>query len=295
MTLFLQFLIEGIILGSIYALISLGYTMVYGIIKLINFAHGDIMMIGAFTGYFVTTKYNIGLFPAIIIAILVCSVLGVAIEKVAYKPVRNSSRISALITAIGVSFLLEYGMVAAVGADSKSFNENVVPDKVYHYFNGQLNIKLIDYIIFFTSIALMIALQLIVKKTKIGRAMRAVSQDADAAQLMGINVDRVISFTFILGSSLAAVAGVLYGVYCNSIDPLMGITPGLKAFVAAVFGGIGSIPGAMVGGLSLGIIETLVSGYASSMYKDAAAFVILIIILIIKPSGLFGKNIKEKV
>lgn len=292
---FIQFLLAGIALGSVYALISLGYTMVYGIIKLINFAHGDIYMVGAYIAFVVVTNLKMGIIPAFIIAMVLCGILGVVIERIAYKPVRNSSRISALITAIGVSFFLEYGMKAIVGADYRTYPDNLLPDIKYTFMGGKVIINIKDIIVIGTSLILMLLLQFIVKKTKIGKAMRALSQDQDAAQLMGINVDNVISFTFALGSALAGAAGVLVGIYYNSIDPLMGIQPGLKAFIAAVFGGIGIIPGAMVGGLSMGVIESLVSGYGSSLYKDAIAFVILIVILIIKPTGLFGKNVKEKV
>lgn len=289
---FLQQLVNGISLGSIYALIALGYTMVYGIIKLINFAHGDIYMIGAYIGFAVTTYAKLGFFPALIISMVLCAILGITIEKVAYKPLRNSSRIAVLITAIGMSLLLEYTMMFFAGAGVKSF-PMVLSDSLFHI--SGITIKMQQIYIVITTVILMIILQLIVKKTKIGKAMRAVSTDKDAAQLMGIKVDSTISFTFAIGSALAGAAGVLVGVYYNSIDPLMGMMPGLKAFVAAVFGGIGNIPGAMLGGLLIGLLETFVSGYGNSMYRDAAVFAFLIIILIIKPSGLLGKNTKEKV
>lgn len=289
---FLQQLVNGISLGSIYALIALGYTMVYGIIKLINFAHGDIYMIGAYIGFAVTTYAKLGFFPALIISMVLCAILGITIEKVAYKPLRNSSRIAVLITAIGMSLLLEYTMMFFAGAGVKSF-PMVLSDTLFHI--SGITIKMQQIYIVITTVILMIILQIIVKKTKIGKAMRAVSTDKDAAQLMGIKVDSTISFTFAIGSALAGAAGVLVGVYYNSIDPLMGMMPGLKAFVAAVFGGIGNIPGAMLGGLLIGLLETFVSGYGNSMYRDAAVFAFLIIILIIKPSGLLGKNTKEKV
>jgi len=289
---FLQQMVNGISLGSIYALIALGYTMVYGIIKLINFAHGDVYMIGAYIGFAATTYANLGFIPALIISMIACAVLGIVIEKVAYKPLRNSSRIAVLITAIGVSLLLEYVMMFFVGAEVRSYPK-VLSDAAYNL--GPVRISMQQIYIVATAIALMILLQFIVHKTKTGKAMRAVSVDSDAAQLMGIRVDKTISFTFAIGSAFAGAAGVLVGIYYNSIDPLMGIMPGLKAFVAAVFGGIGSIPGAMIGGLSIGIMETLVSGYGNSMYRDAAVFAFLIIILIFKPTGLLGKNIREKV
>lgn len=289
---FLQQMVNGISLGSIYALIALGYTMVYGIIKLINFAHGDIYMLGAYIGFTVTTYANLGFLPALIISMIVCAFLGIIVEKVAYKPLRNSSRIAVLITAIGVSLLIEYTMMFFVGAEVRSYPK-LLSEEAFNLGSVVINMQQI-YIIA-TSVILMIILQFVVNKTKIGKAMRAVSADKDAAQLMGIKVDRTISFTFAIGSALAGAGGVLVGIYYNSIDPLMGVMPGLKAFVAAVFGGIGSIPGAMIGGLSIGVMETLVSGYGNSMYRDAAVFAFLIIILILKPSGLLGKNTKEKV
>lgn len=289
---FLQQMVNGISLGSIYALIALGYTMVYGIIKLINFAHGDVYMIGAYIGFAATTYANLGFFPALLIAMIACSVLGMTIEKVAYKPLRNSSRIAVLITAIGMSLFLEYVMMFFVGAQVKSYPK-LLSDKVYHF--GDIVISMQQIYIVVTAIILMILLQFIVHKTKTGKAMRAVSIDKDAAQLMGIKVDRTISITFAIGSAFAGAAGVLVGIYYNSIDPLMGVMPGLKAFIAAVFGGIGSIPGAMIGGLSIGIMETIVSGYGNSMYRDAAVFALLILILILKPAGLLGKNTREKV
>lgn len=289
---FLQQMVNGISLGSIYALIALGYTMVYGIIKLINFAHGDVYMIGAYVGFAATTYARLGFIPALVISMISCAVLGIVIEKVAYKPLRHSSRIAVLITAIGVSLLLEYVMMFFVGAEVRSYPK-VLSDAAINL--GSVRISMQQIYIIVTAIALMVLLQFIVHKTKTGKAMRAVSIDADAAQLMGIRVDKTISFTFAIGSAFAGAAGVLVGIYYNSIDPLMGVMPGLKAFVAAVFGGIGSIPGAMIGGLSIGIMETMVSGYGNSMYRDAAVFAFLIIILIFKPAGLLGKNTREKV
>jgi branched-chain amino acid transport system permease protein len=291
---FLQQLINGISLGSTYALIALGYTMVYGIIKLINFAHCDIYMIGAFIGYYCLMIFNLGFVPSLIIAMALCTMLGVAIEKVAYKPLRNSSRIAVLITAIGVSLFLEYGMMALVGADVRAYPDmtGLLADQ---FFIGGIQIKMQQIIIVGVSVFLMVLLQFIVKKTKMGKAMRAVSLDADAARLMGINVDATISFTFMLGSAFAGAAGVLVGMYYKSINPLMGYLPGIKAFVAAVFGGIGSIPGAMIGGYFIGLVEVLVSGYINSLFKDAVVFAILILILIIKPTGLMGRAEREKV
>ena len=300
MEIIIQQLINGLFLGSIYALMALGYTMVYGIIKLINFAHGEIYMIGSFIGYFLIHQFNDwgilpngwGFFVAMIVSMIVSAALGVIIEILAYRPLRGATRISALITAIGVSYLLQNLMIYFFSPDTRPFPQAI--ERKLYTFSG-ISVSNIQLLILFVSVSLMLLLQIIVKGTKMGKAMRAVSTDPEAAQLMGINVDNVISFTFVLGSSLAGAAGVLVGIYYNSISPLMGVTPGLKAFVAAVFGGIGIIPGAMVGGYVIGIIETLVSAYGGSMFKDAVVYLILIIILIVKPSGIFGKNTKEKV
>ncbi|MBR5001156.1 MAG: branched-chain amino acid ABC transporter permease [Firmicutes bacterium] len=289
---FLQQIVNGLSLGSTYALIALGYTMVYGIIKLINFAHGDIYMLGAYIGFAVITKLGLGFFPALIIAMVLCAIIGILTERIAYKPLRNSARITLLITAIGVSFFMEYVMVYFVGANVRAFPD-IIPKTQYHLGNVVINLQQI--VILCTTIALMVLLQFVVHKTKIGKAMRAVSADRDAAELMGINVNRTISATFAIGSALAGAGGVMVGMFYNSINPLMGMMPGLKAFVAAVFGGIGIIPGAMIGGFGIGLIETLVSGYGSSMYKDAVVFAILILVLIFKPAGLLGKNTREKV
>ncbi|MGI6763981.1 MAG: branched-chain amino acid ABC transporter permease [Anaerovoracaceae bacterium] len=288
----MQQMVNGISLGSIYALIALGYTMVYGIIKLINFAHGDVYMIGAYIGFAATTYAQLGFLPALLISMAACAVLGMTIERIAYKPLRGSTRIAVLITAIGVSLFLEYVMMFFVGAEVRSYPV-LLSNKVFHLGNVLINMQQIYIVV--TAIALMILLQFIVHKTKTGKAMRAVSIDRDAAQLMGIKVDNTISITFAIGSAFAGAAGVLVGIYYNSIDPLMGIMPGLKAFIAAVFGGIGNIPGAMIGGMAIGIMETLVSGYGYSLYRDAVVFAFLILILILKPSGLLGKNIREKV
>ena len=288
----LQQLINGISLGSIYALIALGYTMIYGIIKLINFAHGDIYMVGAYIGFFAITQANLSILPALLISMVVTGLLGMLVEKLAYKPLRHAPRISILITAIGVSFFLEYATMYFVSPTPRTFPE-VIDNVAFHV--GDLVINGQQLLILGITVVLMIILTYIVQKTKLGKAMRAASFDTETAQLMGVNADQVISFTFIIGSALAAVVGVLVGVYYNSIDPLMGIMPGLKAFVAAVLGGIGILPGAVVGGLVLGVIEALVSGFLSSTFRDAAAFAILILVLLFKPSGLFGKNTNEKV
>lgn len=291
---FLQQMVNGLSLGAIYALIALGYTMVYGIVKLINFAHGDIMMVGAYVGFFSVSVLGTNILIAMIFAMVACALLGVVIEKIAYKPLRNSTRIAALITAIGVSLFLEYTTIFFLTPNQKVYPEEAFPVTSYQIMDG-LTISNKDIFVFFSAVILMVILQYVIKRTRTGKAMRAVSLDKEAAMLMGINVDRTISTTFAIGSALAAAAGVMIGVYYNSINPLMGIIPGLKAFVAAVLGGIGIIPGAMVGGFVMGILETMVSGYSSSLYRDAVAFGVLIIILLIKPTGLFGKNTGEKV
>lgn len=287
-------LVNGLSLGSIYALIALGYTMVYGIIQLINFAHGEVLMVGAYVGFFAVAVLKLNFFLALILAMLAASLLGMLIERVAYKPLRNSTRLAALITAIGVSLLLQNGGLAVFGTDFRSFPQ-ALPKVTYKFLEGKVTITSHQIIILLVTIGMMLMLQYIVQKTKTGKAMRAVSFDKDAALLMGVNADSVISVTFALGSALAAVAGVLLGLYYQTIHPLMGLMPGLKAFVAAVLGGIGIIPGAMTGGFLLGIIEALVSGYWSTNYRDPVVFGILILILIVKPAGLLGKDTREKV
>ncbi len=279
-------------LGSVYALLALGYTMVYGIIKLINFAHGDIYTLGAYFGYFFIKVLHLNFFIALILAMAVSAIIGVVIEYIAYRPLRHSPRIAVLISALGISFLLENGMTYLYGSDQRSFPQAI--KTVQHHFYG-IQVSNIQLIIAVTSIVLMLLLTYIVKNTKMGRAMGAVSADPDAASLMGININHTISFTFAIGSALAAAGGVLIGLYYNSIDPLMGMTPGLKAFVAAVLGGIGIIPGAAVGGWLIGILETMVQATAFSDYKDAIVYAMLIVILLIKPTGILGKNKREKV
>jgi len=299
----LQNLLNGIAAGSIYALIALGYTMVYGILKLINFAHGDIFMLGSFVGYYAgnyATKragggaLNSPLTAALImlLAMVICGAFGYLNERVAYRPLRNAPRIASLITAIGVSFLLEYGGQFVFGPDPKFFPE-LVPKHIINF--GGITTTNYQMIVLGVALAFMALLQYIVYGTKFGRAMRAVSFNFETASLMGIPTDRVISMTFVLGSALAAVAGILFGLSYPKIDPLMGIMPGLKAFVAAVLGGIGNVPGAVVGGLVIGIIEAFIGGSSFSNYRDAIAFVILIVILLFRPSGLFGKYQAEKV
>ncbi|KJE28649.1 branched-chain amino acid transport system / permease component family protein [Geobacillus kaustophilus] len=289
----IQQLVNGISLGSIYALIALGYTMVYGIVRLINFAHGDVFMVGSFVGFYAVTMLGVGFVPALLLAMAACAVLGMIIERIAYKPLRNAARIAVLITAIGVSLLIEYVTIYLRGAQPEAYPSTLLPDRNLELFGVVISSQ--SLFILGTSLVLMVLLQFIVHRTKIGKAMRAVSHDAEAARLMGINVDNTISATFAIGSALAGAAGVIFGIYYTKIEPLMGILPGLKAFVAAVLGGIGIIPGAMVGGLLLGVIESLVSGLGYSLWRDGAAFVILILILIFRPAGLFGKNVREKV
>lgn len=289
----IQQLVNGISLGSIYALIALGYTMVYGIVKLINFAHGDVFMVGSFVGFYAITVMDLSFIPALLISMVSCAIFGVLIERIAYKPLRNATRIAALITAIGVSLLIENGLIYIRGAQPEAYPNNVLPMDKLNILGVSISSQSI--LILSVSIILMIILQFVVHKTKIGKAMRAVSFDSEAAKLMGINVNNTISATFAIGSALAGAAGVIFGIYYIKIEPLMGVLPGLKAFVAAVLGGIGIIPGAMVGGLLLGVIEALVSAAGYSLWRDGVAFVVLILILIFLPQGLFGKNKREKV
>ncbi|WP_298730958.1 branched-chain amino acid ABC transporter permease [uncultured Granulicatella sp.] len=293
MELLIQQLVNGLAVGSIYALIALGYTMVYGTIKLINFAHGDVYMMGAFIGYFAVMVLKLNVFLALLVAMVACAILGVVIERVAYKPLRKSTRVAALITAIGVSYLLENAMSYFFGAESRPFPSDFGTETFTLFGDVSVNGKQI--LIFGITVLLMALLQFIVRYIKMGKAMRAVAVDEQAAQLMGIDVDGVISFTFALGSALAGIAGVLVGVYYNTISTTMGITVGLKAFVAAVLGGIGSIPGAMVGGYLIGLLETMVSFFGYSPYRDGVVYFLLFIILIVLPAGLFGKNVREKV
>jgi branched-chain amino acid transport system permease protein len=300
---FLQQIINGLALGAFYALIALGYTMVYGVLRFINFAHGDIFMIGAFCGYYLTPRlmphFGGGMAPFGVAAVLlltmaICALLGMTIEKLAYRPLRSMPKLTVLITAIGVSLFLEYGGQFVFGPDPKGFPAELIADRAIEG-TGALTITTTQLAAFLISIGLLIGLSLIVKRTKLGMAMRAVSNNATAAELMGVNIDTVISFTFGLGSALAGAAGILYAISYPSIDPLMGILPGIKAFVAAVLGGIGNIPGAAVGGIIIGIVETFVGGSKFSTYRDAIAFAVLIVILLFRPAGLFGKTQVEKV
>ena len=292
---FISYLKDGINLGSIYAIIALGYTMVYGIAKMLNFAHGDVIMVGAFVILTAITKAGMSPLLSVILGVVVCTVMGVVIEMVAYRPLRKAaSNLAVLITAIGVSYLLQNLALLIFGADAKSF-VTVIDVPNVTLFDGKLTIKGITIVTIVTCLIIMIGLTLFVNKTKPGRAMKAVSEDKDAAQLMGVNVNATISLTFAIGSGLAAIAGLLLCSAYPTLTPYTGAMPGIKAFVAAVFGGIGSIPGAMVGGILLGIIEIFGKAYISSQVADAIVFAVLIIVLLVKPTGLFGKNIQEKV
>jgi branched-chain amino acid transport system permease protein len=298
MTTFFQQLVNGLSLGSIYALIALGYTMVYGVLRLINFAHGDVYMIGAYTGYYISRKLQgsgPSLLSALVVmlgAMLVCAVLGVAIERFAYRPLRRAGRLALLITAIGVSLFLENAAQLVFGPDPKFF-PSLAPRADIMIGGVRLTSEQITVIV--VSFLLMIALRFFILKTRTGKAMRAVSYNLDAARLMGISTDRIIATTFALGSALAAAAGVLIGMQIPKIDPLMGILYGLKAFVAAVLGGIGNVPGAVLGGLLIGTSEVMVVGYLSSTFRDAIAFGILILVLLLRPQGILGRVQKEKV
>lgn len=268
--------------------------MVYGIINLINFAHGEVLMVGAYIGLYLTSVMGLPFIPALLLAMVLSGVLGMVIEKVAYKPLRTGTRISALITAIAVSLFMQYGMMYFLGPESRTYKD-LLPSKQIDVFSTGARIDIKSFYIIFITLVMMLLLMYLTKYTKMGKSMRALSQDRDAAELMGINVNQTISYTFFIGSSLAGAAGVLIGVYYSTINPLMGATPGLKAFVSAVIGGIGIIPGAVFGGFFLGIVETAVSAFGGSLYKDAVAFFILIVFLLVKPSGLLGKNTQEKV
>ena len=292
MQVFMQQLINGLSLGSIYALLALGYTMIYGIIKIIHFAHGDVYMLGAFFGYYTINFWHFNFIMALLSSMIFCAIIGMLIEFVAYRPLRHSSRIAVLITAIGVSYFLENGMSVLFSGDTRDFPQ-VIKQVNYEWLG--IRITNIQLLIFATTIILMIILQLIVKKTKMGRAMRAAAADPVAAELMGININGTISFVFAIGSAMAGAAGVLIGLYYNSIDPTMGLTPGIKAFVAAVVGGVGSIPGAAVGAVIIGCLESLMQAIGFSAFKDAAVYVVLIIVLLFLPAGLFGNKQPEKV
>lgn len=292
MTLFLNQLMNGLQIGGIYALIALGYTMVYGIVKLINFAHGDIIMIGSYAVLLAMTGLGVPFYIAIVIAMVVCIVFGVVIERVAYKPLRSSPRISSLITAIGVSYLLQNAAQLIFGTKPKPFPTIFTVEPLVI---GELSISFTTLLTIVVTAFLMVVLQLFVKKTKSGKAMRAVSEDTGAAQLMGINVNTTISITFAIGCGLAAIGAFLYCIAYPRVQPSMGMLPGLKAFIAAVLGGIGIIPGAMLGGMIMGVAESLTKGYISSQLADAVVYGILIVVLLFKPAGLLGKSQREKV
>ena len=292
---FLSYLINGISLGSVYAIIALGYTMVYGIAKMLNFAHGDVIMVGGYIALISTTIFGCPPLLGVLVAVVFCTVLGVVIERVAYRPLRNaSSSLAVLITAIGVSYLLQNLALLIFGANTVSFH-SVVPVPALTLAGGKLTISGETIVTILSCIVIMIGLTLFINRTKSGQAMLAVSEDKGAAQLMGINVNKTIGLTFAIGSGLAAVAGVLLCSAYPSLNPYTGSMPGIKAFVAAVFGGIGSIPGAMIGGILLGIIEILGKAYISSQLADAIVFAVLIIVLLVKPTGILGKKIQEKV
>jgi branched-chain amino acid transport system permease protein len=296
---FLQQVINGLSLGAVYALIALGYTMVYGVLRLINFAHGDVYMLGAFAGFYLANALGLDANPSVLWAIavtmgsmVICAGIGVVIERLAYRPVRHHARLTSLITAIGVSLLLEYGGQVVFGATPRFFPQMIRSET---YAIGNVQITNQNLLIIIVAIVVMVGLEFIVHRTRLGKAMRATSYNLSVAKLMGINTDVVIAFTFALGSALAAAGGVMVALAIPRIDPLMGMMTGLKAFVAAVLGGIGNIPGAMIGGLVIGLMETWLSATAYSTYRDAVAFGVLILILLVRPSGLLGTPVTEKV
>ena len=291
---FLQYLINGVSIGAVYAIIALGYTMVYGIAKMLNFAHGDVIMVGAYMSYSVTSYLGLPTAVGIAVAVAVCTLLGMVIEGLAYKPLRGVPSLAVLITAIGVSYFLQNAAQLIWGSAPKNFKSIVTMAPIV-LFDGQLTITGEVIYTIVASVVIMVALTLFINKSRMGKAMRAVSEDRDAAQLMGINVNQTVSTTFAIGSALAAVAGVLLCSTVPTLMPTTGSMPGIRAFTAAVFGGIGSIPGAMLGGILLGIIETFSKAYISTQFSDAIVFLVLIVILLVKPAGLLGKQVQEKV
>ena len=290
---FLSYLISGISLGSVYAIIALGYTMVYGIAKMLNFAHGDVIMVGGYISFCAISYLNLPGWLSLLLAVLVCTVLGVVIEGLAYKPLRQATSLAVLITAIGVSYFLQNSALLIWGAAPKVYPPLI--SGTLKLFDGQLSISYVSLLTMAACIVIMVVLTTFTSKSKMGKAMRACSEDKGAAQLMGINVNRTISLTFAIGSGLAAIAGVLLCSSYPTLMPTTGSMPGIKAFTAAVFGGIGSIPGAFLGGLLLGIIEIFAKAYISTQLSDAVVFAVLIIVLLVKPAGLLGKQIREKV
>ena len=291
MSLFFSQLFNGLQTGSVFALVALGYSMVYGIILLLNFAHGDIIMVGAYTAFYAMTTFHLHPIFSVVLAILVSTALGVMIEKVAYTPLRQAPRLSLLITAIGISFLLENGEQLLFGADTKSMDPIITGSVT---FSG-ITISYAAMMTIVVSIVVMLLLTLLVQKTRLGKAMRAVSEDMGAAQLMGISLNKTISFTFAVGSALAGIGSILYLCAYPQASPTMGSMLGLKAFVAAVLGGIGSIPGAMIGGFAIGLLEALVSAVGLSVWKDGVVFAILIVVLLVRPTGILGRKVMEKV
>jgi len=291
---FISYLISGIGLGSIYAVIALGYSMVYGIAKMLNFAHGDVIMVGAYVSFFALVKFDLPIWLSIILSVIVCTILGIVIERVAYKPLRLAPSLAVLITAIGVSYLLQNSAQLFLGTSSVIF-PSIVETGLVTLFGGKLSISYLTLVTLLVCVVIMICLTLFVNKTKMGKAMRATSEDKICAQLMGVNVNTTISITFAIGSALAAIAGILLCSTYPVLEPTTGSMPGIKAFTAAVFGGIGSIPGAFIGGILLGVIETLAKAYISTELSDAIVFTVLIIVLLFKPTGLLGKQVREKV
>lgn len=291
---FISNLINGISLGSVYAIIALGYTMVYGIAKMLNFAHGDVIMVGAYISYLSTSSLGVNPLLSVVISMIVCTILGILIERLAYKPLRKASSLAVLITAIGVSYFLQNAALLIWKSNPKTFSSIVSFDAI-SLFDDRLIITSESIVTVLSCVVIMIALTAFIKKSKMGKAMRAVSEDKEAAELMGINVNATISATFAIGSALAAIAGVLLCSSYPVLVPTTGSMPGIKAFTAAVFGGIGSIPGAMLGGILLGVIEILGKSYISTQLSDAIVFAVLIVILLVKPTGLLGKKVTEKV
>ena len=291
---FLTHLINGISLGSVYAIIALGYTMVYGIAKMLNFAHGDVIMVGAYVCFFAVSSYHLPPIVGVLVAMLLCTVLGIVIERLAYKPLRQAASLAVLITAIGVSYFLQNGAQLLWGSNNKMFPD-IIPGEGISLFGGELHISTATIVTVLACIVIMLVLTWFTGNTRMGKAMRAVSEDKGAAQLMGINVNTTISVTFAIGSALAAIAGVLYMSSYPILVPTTGSMPGIKAFTAAVFGGIGSIPGALLGGILLGVIEIFAGAYISTQLANAIVFLVLIIVLLVKPTGLLGKKIREKV